>query len=120
MNALGTCTHAHSTWTDTKLAARTPEVISITPDSVKSPNLPNGAETRCRGKADGSGNCENESTMSGDMQRSDNGLTTAKNASRRVKTSQIRPSMQNSSNMLETEMAKHPGQCMLDCTNAVC
>ena len=49
--------------------------------------------------------------MSGDMERSDNSLTTAKNASRKVKTSQIRPSMQNSPNMLETKMAKHPGQC---------
>ena len=95
---------------DAKSTARTPEVISITPDRVKSPNLPIGPENWCIAGADGLRNRVDASNTHTGMQSIVTNLKTATSARKNVKTHQLRSKMRSLPLRLETETAKRPGR----------
>ena len=61
-------THVQSGRIDTKMTAKTAEVISTTPNKLKTPNSPIGAESWCRDETDGLGNVADASITRTGMQ----------------------------------------------------
>ena len=66
-------THVQSGRIDTKTTARIAEVISITPNELKSPNSPIGAGCWCQNETNGPGNVPDASTTRTGMQSDRNG-----------------------------------------------
>ena len=103
-------THALSDKIDAKSTARTPEVISITPDKIKSPNSPIGPENWSIGGADGPGNSADVSSTRVGMQNVVMNLKTATSARKNVKIHQLKLKTRNLPPRLETETVKRPGR----------
>ena len=100
--------HSLSDRIDAKSTARTPEVISIIPDRVKSPNSPIVPENYSIGGADGLGNSADVSTTRAGMQSVAMNLKTATSVRKIVKIHQLKLKTRNLPLRLETEMVKRP------------
>ena len=81
---------------DMKMTARTAEVISTTPNKLKPPNSPIGAESWCRDKTDGLGNVADASTTCTDVQNDRNGARMTAKTHKAVRKSSKKPKMPNS------------------------
>ena len=75
---------------------KTAEDVSTAQNKIKLPNLPIGPENQDGGEANGMENHADGSTACTDVQVVATDAKTAKNASRKVRTSQVRPRTQNS------------------------
>ena len=110
-DASTTCTEVHSDRNGARMTAKTRKTVSKTSNKPKPPNSPVGTNFPCIGEADGWGNHADGSTVCRDMRGAGTDVKTAENASRKVKTRQMRPRTQNSPVGLEIETPKHPGRC---------
>ena len=82
---------------DTKMTARMPEVISITPNEPKTPNSPIGAGCWCRNETNGSGNVVDASTTRTDVHSDRNGARMTAKTRETISKTLINPKMPNSS-----------------------
>ena len=89
-------THVQSGRIDTKMTARMPEVISITPNEQKPPNLPIGTGCWSRNETDGSGNIADASTTRRGMHSNRNGARTTAKTRETVSKTPIKPESPNS------------------------
>ena len=103
-------THALSDRSNAKSTARTPKVIGITPDRIKSPNSPIGPENWSIGGMDGLGNSADASSTRAGMQSVAMNVKTATSARKNVKIRQLKLKTRNLPPRLETETVKRPGQ----------
>ena len=91
-----------------RTTAKTRETISKTLINPKTPNSPLSAKIRRIGEADGWGNHADVSGVCRDTQRIETDAKTAENASKKVKTCQVRPRRPNSPCRVEIQTVKLP------------
>ena len=109
-DASTTCRGMQSDRNGTRTTAKTRKTISKTPNKPKMPNSPVGAKILRIGKADGWGNHADGSTVCRDTRRIERDVEMAENASKNVKTCQVRPRRPNSPCRVEIETPRHPGR----------
>ena len=85
-----------SDWIDVKTTAKTAEVISTTPNKLKTPNSPIGAKSWCRNETDGLGNVADASTTRRGMQSDRNGARRTAKTHETVSKTPIKPESSNS------------------------
>ena len=117
MNGLGNVADASTTRTgmqsdrnSTRRTAKIHETISKTSNKPKLPNSPVGVKIQCIGEADGLGNHVDGSKVCRDTQGTGTDPKMAENASKNVKTRQVRSRRPNSPCRVEIETVKLPEQ----------
>ena len=103
VNASGTLTHMQSSRINAKMAAKSPEDVSIAPKNQKSPI---GARIQFRGATNGPGNRTDRSIVHMDMQGIGTDLKTAGNTGRNVSIGQTR--LRKPSSPLGSKLKRKP------------